>query len=1259
MSDDLDDEQELDAALAHHEAGRLDRAEAGYRAILRRTPDELDALNLLAVILQDRGALAESIELLTRALTIEPAFPEALTNLSRAQCAAGNPADAAEAARSAVAQDPTLAEAHLQLGRALLDLGDSQAAADALTQAVALSPDSALAHHQLGMARLRLKNYRVAADDLRSALRLDPGRVDSMVCLGAALAGLEEFQAALLCHQQAVADAPDDASAHAALAVTLRHCLDATGSIAACRRTLELAPDRKDILLLLGANLASAGQFAEAETCYRKVLTLDPTSAEARRDLAMINRQSGDALEIGRLRATLDDPASPRTEKTAAGYGLGTLLDRAGDYDAAFDAFDIANRLARENLPANGLGLDARGLRTYVDWAITAFRSEGFAVTADWGDTSERPVFIVGMPRSGTSLVEQIVASHSKVFGAGERRDLGEIARQLLGDDPPRPPLAWDRAAVRQAAVAQVARLRVLDGDADRVVDKMPDNILLLGAIAVLLPGARIIVCRRDLRDVCLSCYVKPFTSDMVWTLDLAAAAARAQQIERLMDHWRAVLPLRMIEVEYETLVGDLEGQSRRLIDFLGLEWEPACLAFHKTERPVLTASVWEVRQALYTRSVGRWRHYRKHLGPLFLGLAGLITAVTDEDWDAAAADPVAALATAMSYHQAGRLDVAEPIYRALLRRDPDDSKTLHLQGLLLVDRGDLAQSIALISRSLALQPNTPTALADLARAQCAANAAEEAAASARKAIALDPTLTDAHVQLGTALMMALDFTAAADVLRHAAAQDPGSVEARVALAAALTKGQDAHGAVEARRSALALRPNDSELIVDLAASLCDLDRFTEALALFRRALVTVPNHPRAQCSIAQVLLRTNDAVGGIAVCEQALAAMPDRADLWLMLANCQSAMGRFDDAADAYRHALAIDPDSAVAMSGLAEIGRQLTEYVPREAPNAMLWDESKPVRQRVSAGFAVGRVTDRTGQYDAAFEAYARANRLLRQDRIANGYVFERGAQHDIVDWLIATIGPDLFVQTQGIGDPSTVPVFVVGLPRSGTTLVEQIAASHGQVFGAGEGKWINTILGTLNRQHAMGSPVDWDRAVVSRETTAHVAALASLGGGAVRVIDKLPGNIMWLGQLAILFPCARFVVCRRDLRDVCLSCFFQYFEQDTLVWTDDLADCGAFARETERLMSHWRRVLPVPILEIQYESLVANLESESRRLIAFLGLDWDPACLAFHETKRAVLTASHWQVRQPLYTSSVGRWRHYEKHLEPLLSELYRPA
>jgi tetratricopeptide (TPR) repeat protein len=1255
MSDDSDAERQLELALAHHEAGQVDLAEAGYRAILQQNPNEPDALNLLGVIAQDRGNLAESIALISRAVAIEPDFPEALTNLARAQHAAGDPNAAADAARHAVALDPELAEAHLQLGHALIDLGDNLAAASALTKAAALAPQSADAFRQLGVAQLRLKNYEAAVDALQTALRLDPDRVDAMVSLGAALIGLDRRDAALVWHKKATTMAPDNAAGHAALAVTLRRRLDAVGSMAACRRALELAPDRVDIWLLLGSNLAVTGQFEEAEACCRKALSLNPDSVEARRDLAMIDRQSGDATQIGRMRAALDDPAAPRSDRIAAGFGLGALLDRAGEYDAAFAALKIANWLSHEDLVATGQTFDAADLRKYVDWAIDTFPKDGFTATAGSEDASDLPVFIVGMPRSGTSLVEQIAASHPKVFGAGERRDVGEIIEVLNGGKAHRAPIEWDIAAVRRAVVAQIARLRGLGGDATRVIDKMPDNVLVLGFIAILFPGARVIICRRDPRDVCLSCYFKPFADGMVWAFDQMELAERSREIERLMDHWRAVLPLRLIEIQYEDLVADLEGQSRRLINFLDLAWDPACLAFHETERPVMTASYWEVRQGLYTSSAGRWRHYRKHLGPLLLGLANVAPPEIEDDWDAIAADETAALAVAVQHHRIGGLDMAEPIYRALLRRNPDDPTALHLLGLLLMDRGQPELSIALITRSLTLRPDVPTALADLARAQRAAGDPKAAIESARLALVFGPGLADAHVQLGCALVSEQNYAEAIEVLRYATMHAPRSFEAHVNLAVSLVQQKDFDAAAEAWEAALEIKPDEPTLLVDYAGTLVELERYGEALALYRRAVVLAPNHPGARYGMAWTLMRTGDAVAAAEVCRDALAITPDRSELWWMLGGSYATCGRFEDAAEAYRRTLELDPSSIDAMNGLAAIGMRGEAHGPSDALDVALHDESREISERISAGFALGRERDKQGAYDAAFEAYSIANRLFRERRTAEGHVFTGTDLRGLVDWLTAAIGPETFAETAGWGDPSELPVFVVGMPRSGTTLVEQIAASHPRVFGAGELKDVARILTALSGEYTAGLPTGWDRAAVRRETISHMEYLRGLGGDAIRVIDKLPDNLFSLAQIAVLFPRARVVVCRRDLRDVGLSCFFQSFSDNALMWTDDLADCGIRARETERLMEHWRKVLPLRILEVQYESLVGNLEAESRRLIDFLGLEWDPACLSFHETERTVLTASHWQVRQPLYDSSVGRWRHYQKHLGPLLKEL----
>ena len=297
--------------------------------------------------------------------------------------------------------------------------------------------------------------------------------------------------------------------------------------------------------------------------------------------------------------------------------------------------------------------------------------------------------------------------------------------------------------------------------------------------------------------------------------------------------------------------------------------------------------------------------------------------------------------------------------------------------------------------------------------------------------------------------------------------------------------------------------------------------------------------------------MRSGDAGAAAEVCRKALAETPDRFDMWWMLGGCYATSGRFDDAADAYRRALELDPGSIDAMNGLASIGKRREEDGKPDALDIVLYDESREVSERISAGFARGRERDKQGDYDAAFEAYALANRLFRARRKAEGHVFTGTDLRGLVDWLIATMGPQMFANMAGWGDPSELPVFIVGMPRSGTSLVEQIAASHPCVFGAGERKDVSGILSALSSDSIVGLPIGWDRAAVRRETVSHVQHLQTLGGAAVRVIDKLPDNVFSLGQIAMLFPRARVVVCRRDLRDVGVSCFFQSFTDDTMMW------------------------------------------------------------------------------------------------------------
>jgi hypothetical protein len=332
----------------------------------------------------------------------------------------------------------------------------------------------------------------------------------------------------------------------------------------------------------------------------------------------------GDVPALERLTGLLNDTSLPIDERIPACFALGKLLDDAERYDEAFARYAEANSLMKARQTASGWRLDPQAFRKQVEEMISVFTPEFFAERRGWGDASQLPVFVVGMPRSGTTLVQQIMASHPSVHGAGELSDLLAIARNLGGDDIRGAATGWQRQALGEAANCHLAHLQAMKPTATRIIDKMPSNVHRVGLIALLFPSARVIQCRRDARDTCLSCYFQLFIAGHEFSYDLADCAQEWLATERLMDHWRKISPLRILDVQYEALVEDLEAQSRRLIDFVDLPWDPACLQFHRTQSAVLTSSVWQVRQPIYHRSIGRWKHYEKHLGPLNKTLAAM-----------------------------------------------------------------------------------------------------------------------------------------------------------------------------------------------------------------------------------------------------------------------------------------------------------------------------------------------------------------------------------------------------------------------------------------------------------------------------------------------------------------------------------------------------------------------------------------------------------------------------------------------------------
>ena len=615
-------DKNLEAGLAHHKAGRRDRAEALYRKVLSRAPNHPDALHLLGVVAHERGRHEYAVQLISRALAAFPDFPDARQNLGNALEALGRLDEAAASYRVALTLRPNFALAHANLATVLNQQKSFAAALEHATRAAELMPKLAKAHFHRGCALAAQRCFGEAVTAYRRSLELKPEVAETLSNLGTVLLELKQHDEALSCQRRAIELQPGNATFHYRLSAAQFYAGDPQASEATCRHAVALDPQDPRAWSSLGQVLRSLGRFDEARSCLGRALDLDPDMPDAYAGLAILGQRGAGEEQLDRLRALLGGSDNSTGSRIDAGFALGMLLDNADRCDEAFPAFAEANRLYHELLAGSGELYDAAALHRRVDGLIQSCTRDFFSLVEDEGNPSEAPVFVVGMPRSGTSLVEQIAATHSQVSGAGELPDLQSIANALQNHGHGRRADELDPDLGRRLANGYTARLVSLGGGAARVIDKMPDNILHLGLAAVLFPRARVVICRRDLRDTCLSCYFRRFDQPIPWAYDLAECGARAREIERLADHWRRVLPLPVLTIDYEALVADLEGESRRLIDFLGLDWEPACLDFHKTERPVLTASGWQVRQPLYTRAVGRWQKYAPHLVSLLEALS-------------------------------------------------------------------------------------------------------------------------------------------------------------------------------------------------------------------------------------------------------------------------------------------------------------------------------------------------------------------------------------------------------------------------------------------------------------------------------------------------------------------------------------------------------------------------------------------------------------------------------------------------------------
>jgi tetratricopeptide (TPR) repeat protein len=648
-------------AEAYRALGQLDRAVGSCKTALQLWPDFADAHNNLGLALSALGRNDEAVEHFHAAVKLRPDDAQTQSNLGNALRGLGKPEVALEHFRKAVELNPKLALVQTNLGQFLIDLGRAKEALPHCKEAVALDPNLAEAHNNLGNAYRALGELAEARACYLETIRLKPELTQAQSNLGVVLQQECRYDEALPWLLRACELEPQSHQFLENLAETYFEMERFPDALATYKKMLELEPERPLTYNAIGWLIQEEGRLAEARECYetalrlnpnfppanislgglheelgeleaaesrfRKALELSPGHTVALARLATLLRGKVSEAELALIRDRLSDSAVAGPAAATLLFALAHVLDERGDYDAAARALREANSLALANLERKHQKYSPAEHEKFVNNVFNIFQPEFFARVKGMGLETRRPVFIVGLPRSGTTLLEQVLASHSQVFGAGEqplgRQDFELIPGQMnrVGDHP-FACLADAQVGTTLRPIAQrhEDRLRELGKSAARVVDKMPDNYMYVGLLAVLFPSATFIHCRRDLRDVAVSCWMTNFRS-IKWANDPEHIASRFDQYLRLMDHWRSVLPATIHEVAYEETVDDLERVARRLIAACGLEWEPACLDYHKTRRPVRTASVTQVRQPVYRKSVARWRNYSGLLADLFSAL--------------------------------------------------------------------------------------------------------------------------------------------------------------------------------------------------------------------------------------------------------------------------------------------------------------------------------------------------------------------------------------------------------------------------------------------------------------------------------------------------------------------------------------------------------------------------------------------------------------------------------------------------------------
>lgn len=631
------------------------------------------------------------------------------------------------------------------------------------------------------------------------------------------------------------------------------------------------------------------------------------------------------------------------------------------------------------------------------------------------------------------------------------------------------------------------------------------------------------------------------------------------------------------------------------------------------------------------------------------------------------------------------------------LKLQPEYPEAANNLGLAYHDQGHYADAVAQFDRAIALRPDFAEVYNNRGTSQCALGNSDAALEDFRVAVRLNPNLSLARCNLGQALTDAGDPAEGLLHCQEAIRIQPDLPAAHNNLGNALRALTRWQAAREAYAEAIRLQPDLAVAYSSLGLTLQFDGQIDAGLPYFRRAVELAPDSVSALRLMATALHCAEEGAAAIPYCERRVQIEPDSPDAYCDLGWACHAAQLTHLAEAAYRRALELQPDHLDACLNLGALQAEQGALADAEATYRLAEvqhrDSSSPLARRallvrgklsdddrdrlrfhlygllgsvprMECLFALAQVADARGDFAEAAACLGPANELAEQHRRRLGLTYDRDEHSRYVDQLMAGFTPELFERLTDAGDSTSQPVFVFGMPRSGTTLVEQILSSHSQVHGAGELSLVRQAMDSFPLESQdpaifLTSLRELDATRVQELAQAYRSCVQALlsrqghGTSALRIVDKLPDNYLYLGLIALMFPKATLIHVQRDLRDVAVSCWQNQFR--SIRWADVEENLARRCLDYQRLMQHWYSVLPCTIHNVSYEELVGNFEVESRRLLTACGLEWEPACRQFHQSARTVRTASFTQVRQPLYRSSLGRWKSYVPYLSTLFELL----